>query len=256
MHLPPLAIPTYRRSQSIVVQTLAFLKSEQYPSHLITLFVANEEEKEAYLRDVPENLYHTIVVGVKGLAAQRNFISGWYEEGQILVQMDDDVSNVKTLGLSFLELVRRGVDVLELCGVGLWGVLPNDDGRRLKDSTTLHLTHILGSFFICRNHREFSLSISQKEDYLRSIWYFKKYGKVARYRGAGIKTSYNSGSGGLIQPGRQVEMQKEVEWMSKTYPTFCTAIVKKGMPDLRLNWRAMATEEVECNLGRNSFCSI
>lgn len=235
--LPTVAIPTYQRSQSIVVNTLAFLHAEGYPSELITLFVADQEEEQNYLRDVPSHLYKNIVVGVKGLAQQRNFISDYYPEGQILLQLDDDVAGVKILQGTFLELVQAGLKTLEE-GCGLWGIMPNDDGRRLRMESTLHLTHIIGSIFLCKNHKEFRLEMSEKEDYLRSIWYFKKYGKVCRFRGAGVKTTYNKGTGGLIQPGREEHMRQGAQSVYSKYPECCSIIVKKGMPDLRLNWRA------------------
>ena len=237
--LIPIAIPSYKRAKTLRMRTLKFLKDSLYPTHLITVFVASEEEKQEYGREIDEKFYGDIVVGVKGLAAQRNFISEFYPEGEIICQLDDDVKGIKS-ELGFLELVEKGVESLESEKCGLWGVLPNDDGRRFQDKTTTHLTHILGSFFICRNTKAFKIEHDEKEDYLRSIWYFKKDKKVIRYKNAGVSTTYNIGSGGLIGEGRVLKMKIGAEWLASEYADYCSVIVKKGMPDIRLNWRAIS----------------
>jgi len=241
--LVPIAIPSYRRAVSLTKLTLKFLRKSLYPAHLITVFVASEDERDLYARTIPESLYGTLVVGRPGLTAQRNFIRDFYPEGQILAQLDDDVKGIKSLEDNFLEIVERGVREIEENGCGLFGVLPTDDGRRFKNDTTYHLTHILGSFFILRNHRDIEMNFSHKEDYFRSILYFQRYGRVARYRGAGVSTTYDQGSGGLSCPDRLERMREESEQIAKLYPEFCVAIEKRGKPDLRLNWLAKKSSE-------------
>jgi hypothetical protein len=235
--LVPIAIPSYRRAQTCRRCTLGFLKEALYPTHLITVFVASEEEKRVYERTIGEMFYGQIVVGVRGLCNQRKFISEYYPEGEIICQMDDDVSNVKSEE-SFLELVERGVRSLESETCGLWGVLPNDDGRRFQNKTTTHLTHILGSFFICRNSRDIVVEHDNKEDYMRSMLYFLKDGKVLRYKNAGVRTPYNQGAGGLQCENRVLGMRADAEALASKFPALCSVIVKKGLPDIKLNWRA------------------
>jgi hypothetical protein len=239
MELPAVAIPTYRRSKTISSQTLAFLESCAYPAHLITLFVADESEKLLYLSDVPSELYGQIVVGVLGLSQQRNFISDFYPEGQILLQLDDDVKGVKTLGgTGFLEVLGRGLRELN-SGEGLWGVLPTDDARRFKDDTTKHLTHIVGALFLIRNHKRLRIRIGvgDIEDYERSIQMFELYGSVCRYRGAGVQTSFNKGSGGLLGPEREERRRRDLDTLCKMYPEACRPVIKGGYVDVILNWR-------------------
>jgi hypothetical protein len=237
MELPEVAIPSYKRSNSISHKTLAFLSSVAYPADKITIFVANEEEAQIYYKAVPRTLYGKLVVGIKGLMEQRAFISNYYPEDTILIQMDDDVKKIDS-PVPFLTLIQNAVELLEKKKGGLWGVMPNDDKRRYKDSTTTHLTHILGSFFVCRNHRDIVITATEKEDYERSILYFLKYGEVYRYRGAGVSTTYNVGGGGLQGEGRVSKMEHDVKNLLKLYPLYCLRKDKKGMPDMSLNWRA------------------
>jgi hypothetical protein len=236
--LPPIAIPTYQRSESISFKTLLFLRLLDYPTHLITLFVASEEEKAIYQRDVLSYLYGSIVVGVLGLMEQRNFITSYYQEGSVICYMDDDLEGFQLLDKMSnpLDIIRLGVQ--EVANGGLFSIMPNSDNRKLKSKITRHLTHCIGSFYICSNDRDIVLSTTEKEDMERSILYFKKYGFVSRFCGAGVKTSYTKNSGGLQQSGRNLRMQEGVDYILDSYPGFSRAVFKKSGRDLILNWRA------------------
>ena len=235
--LPEIAIPTYRRYDSISKKTLAYLASVSYPADKITIFVASEEEALLYYKSIPRAFYGKMVVGVRGLTQQRNFITQYYPEDMIYISMDDDVKRIDSQK-PFIELVEDAVKMLDTRKGGLWGVFPNDDKRRYADETTTHLTFILGSFFICRNHKDILLTSPQKHDYEKSILYFQRYGEVYRYKGAGVCTTYQKGEGGLQEEGRVERMEACVVNLVAKYPSYCYRKDKKGMPDIALNWRA------------------
>jgi hypothetical protein len=237
MELPEVAIPSYRRYDTISSKTLAFLASVSYPADKITIFVADDEEAELYYKNVSRRLYGRLVVGVKGLMEQRNFITQYYPEDCIYIGMDDDVKKIDS-ALHFIILIENAVKKLEERKGGLWGVFPNDDKRRYADETTNHLTFIIGSFFVCRNHKDIQITYTEKDDYERSILYFKKYGEVYRYKGAGVSTTYKKGEGGLQEDGRLFNMEEGVRNLINLYPGYCKRADKKGMPDIALNWRA------------------
>ena len=232
MNLPKIAIPTLGRYETISQKTLCYLQRVGYPSNLIYLFVVAEEEA-LYKTHVPEGLYGHLVVGVRGICNQRNFITNYFEEGELVCGMDDDVRQLKSTK-GFLEIVQEGVKALGTGG-GLFGVLPNDDTRRMKDSTTSHLAFIIGCFYIYRIHKDLLLGTDEKDDVERPILYFKRYGKVFRYQGAGVSTSYKGGKGGLQQEGRKDRITAGVKYLLERYPGFCK---KRGSEDVLLNWRA------------------
>jgi hypothetical protein len=233
----PVAIPSYKRSTSISQKTLAFLASVGYPADKINIFVADTSEEELYRKAVPKELYGKIIVGVPGLAEQRNFITAFYPEGEILLGIDDDIRKIDCPYKGFSEIVSDAVKLLEDGKGGLFGIMPNDDKRKYKDDTTSHLSHIIGSFFICRNHQDILVTHTEKDDYERTILYFKRYGAVFRYRGAGVSTSYCGGNGGLQQEGRSERMLEGVLNLVSRYPGLCKRKDKNGMPDVTLNWR-------------------
>ena len=240
MDLPIVCIPSYRRSEVLTYNTLAYLISQNYPPMKIFIFVADYEEAGRYYQQLPDRSYNRIIVGVRGLAEQRKFIAQYVPDGAIFVQMDDDVKGLKILNPNetFLDIVRMGAAMLENEKLGLFGVMPNDDGRKLSPKTTAHLTHILGSFFICRNRRDLVPAFSDKEDFERSIMYYKAYGKVLRYQGAGVITKYRGTEGGLQQPGRDERDREHIRYLIEKYPEYVKRVEKPRGEDIVLNWRS------------------
>jgi hypothetical protein len=240
--LPRLAIPSYKRSDTISGKTLKFLKDSNYPADKINIFVASYDEWERYNNAVDPDLYNEIIIGRPGLMEQRNFITEFYPEDEIIVQMDDDVKTIKST-LPLLSIVEMGVEHLEYRTAGLFGVLPIDDGRRFKQNITKHLTHILGSFFVCRNHKNILITHTEKEDMERSVLYFKRYGQVLRYQGAGVCTNYGKGTGGLqADVNRQTNITTGITNMRNRYPEYISVVVKNDKTtDIILNWRVKPT---------------
>lgn len=235
--LPKVVIPSYMRAHLISDLTLRYLREQDYPSSKIFIFVASEVERDRYASSVPRNLYCQIVVGVLGLKEQRNFISLYFPENEILIQLDDDVKGFKMLDPEegFQSLVQRGL--AHMNEGGLFGVMPNSDGRKLKARTTNHLTHIIGSFFMIRNHKNLLLNISEKEDFERSILYFLRYNKVARYQGAGVITKYTQTEGGLQTSPRKANMLEGINYLNQNYFDAVKLVTKKSGLDIILNWR-------------------
>ena len=243
--LPPVAIPSYQRSHVLVSKTLRFLHLSRYPARLITVFVANREEEEYYKTVVPRDLYGEIVVAVPGLSGARNCITAYYPEGSWLLQMDDDVAGLKYIrGVcqTLFAWISNAMARAEATGAELCGVMPNDNGLNMKDTWTTHLTHVLGAFFLHKVRREIICSRCEKEDYERSIQYFMRTGAVLRYKGIGVVTKYNQGGGGLQDGNRTWRMREGASALVKEFPLYCSMIEKKGMADIRLNWRAAIPE--------------
>lgn len=239
MSLPRIAIPSLNRQTLISNLTLKYLSDVGYPSNLIDIFVASDNQKADYRLNLDPTMYGNLIVGELGLANQRNFISHHYPDNQIYVSMDDDVKSIvfMTPSMSFCGFISFCVQELEKGEAGLMGVLPNSDNRRMQPKITSHLSHILGSFFVIRNHHDLFITLNEKEDYQRSILYYFRYGKVFRYLMAGVDTRYAQTPGGLQTPGRDGRMREEVNYLVNTYPDIVCRKDKNGKPDLSLNWR-------------------
>tara|TARA_R100001377_G_C3125772_1_gene87553 strand:+ start:177 stop:629 length:453 start_codon:yes stop_codon:yes gene_type:complete len=123
-----IVIPSYQRSSSINEKSLKTLYESGYLPQDIDLFVANEEEYDAYRAVVHIDI--NIIVGCKGLKNIRNFIFNYYDEGEHLLCLDDDIEGLKTLVLNerlqnlidFKDIVKQGFDLCNEHSLKLWGL--------------------------------------------------------------------------------------------------------------------------------------
>lgn len=93
------AIPSFKRSETISQKTLKVLKKYKFPIKRIYIFVANQEEKEIYSKalNTSSTQHYNIVVGKLGLANQRNFIRNYFPEKAQILSMDDDIEEINYL---------------------------------------------------------------------------------------------------------------------------------------------------------------
>ena len=87
-----IAIPSYKRPETIKNKTLKLLSKYNIDKKKVTVFVANDKEKEIYSESLKGE--YKIVVGVPTLNGVRKFITKYYEEDTKLMQFDDDLEGV------------------------------------------------------------------------------------------------------------------------------------------------------------------
>lgn len=198
-YIMKIVIPTYDRSDRF--ETLKFLKNNNIPLDNIYIFLANEEEKEKYINSFGNDC--NFIIGVLGLSNQRNFISNYFDEGEILVYMDDDIENITHKeNKIFTEWLNDCIEYLQNSDYGLLGISPsvnpfffnNNKSKSFKTGNY----YAIGAFYICKNDKNIILDENIiLEDWERSIKYLLKYGSTIRYNNVLIKTKY-FGKGGLF----------------------------------------------------------
>ena len=62
--------------------------------NLIHIFVANKKEEDIYRNELDPNSYHKLIVGKKGIKNIRNFMANYFDEGQRVFYIDDDISKL------------------------------------------------------------------------------------------------------------------------------------------------------------------
>ena len=108
-----IAIPSYKRHNTIKEKTLRLLDEYNIDKNKITVFVANTDEEILYKESL-DNEYK-IVVGVPTIGKQRNFIEKHYDEGTYLMMFDDDIDSVMRKVNDKLEPVNNlDTDVIQL----------------------------------------------------------------------------------------------------------------------------------------------
>ena len=76
-------IPSYKRAETCNEKTLKMLKNNKISASKIYVYVANDEEYKEYLKVLDKKLYNKLIVGIKGLVPQRQFIMEQWKEGQV-----------------------------------------------------------------------------------------------------------------------------------------------------------------------------
>jgi cellulose synthase/poly-beta-1,6-N-acetylglucosamine synthase-like glycosyltransferase len=227
------AIPSYKRDETLKEKTLKTLKRYGIPANKITVFVANKEEEALYKDTLTPGTYGKIVVGVKGMHDIRNFITEYYPIGTKIVNIDDDIKafleydeflkrKEKPLR-SLIQVIHKGFAECEKAKTKLWGVYPVANGYFMKPKVSTDIRYIIGSFWGCINPglKEIKITTEYKEDYQRSILYYKKYGAVVRLNMVAPVSSYYTEAGGMQTVAKRREYEEVgAKWLVKTYPEF------------------------------------
>jgi hypothetical protein len=200
-----IAIPKYNREHLIIQKTLRELDKWNINPTIITVFVV-EEEYEKYRIQLPDK--YDIVIGLIGLVQQRQFIQHYYNEGDNIVMLDDDIENIDLSISEYTDLDEffiTAFSIIKERGCYIWSVYPvnNIYFRKSKEHITYNLNYCIGAFYgiVNRlNDPDLELKITvdgEKEDVERSLLYFIKDGIITRFNRIGFKTKYYNNTGGL-----------------------------------------------------------
>ena len=220
------AVPSYNRVDVCKTRTLALLKKHNIAKERITLFVANEEQKNLYQDAIPSDLYGQIVVAVKGHREVKNWISEYYPLKTKYVSCDDDLYDMMELdgngGLravaSLHDLIVEGFKQCEAHKYHLWGIAPVANGFFLKQTIHNDVKFCIGHFWGCINRR-IPIWLNLKDDYERSIKNSIQDGGVIRFSYVAGVTKYCA-TGGINQSKeeRSDANAKEVSFLVESFP--------------------------------------
>lgn len=240
------AIPSRARADTLARCTLPTVLLRGVPADRVTVWVtAAEVDDYAHLegdwgvsvRD------HGAPPGIRNA---RNAMVRQYPAGTRLVQMDDDLRDIRyRVDSKTLEqvtdvdgLIRNAFEMTAREGVGMWGLYPVENPYFMKPRTFLGLSFIIASFYgftVTGGHEELVLT-DDKEDYERSVRYFLRDGAVARLENVVVKSNYYTEPGGL-QTCRTLETtERDARALVSMYPGLCIYAVNKtrGTAEVRL----------------------
>lgn len=211
----------------------------------IFIFVANTEELEIYKKHIPKEMYNNIVVGKKGIANQRKFISRYFPAGQYVISIDDDVESLDKLKGDRLTKIhnidkffRDAYTSLKKQGLFLWGIYPVHNSFFMHNRMSTDLKFIIGVLhgYIARHLStlEPSVKSESKEDYEMSIRYYLHDGGVVRFNNISPKTKFHAPGG--LGTERQEMNKHAAQYLEAKYPDIVTVYNRatNGMTEVEL----------------------
>jgi len=242
-----IAIPSYKRSETVKNKTLKILEQYNVDPNKVTIFVANEEELAKYKESLKSTPYTNIVVGEVGMGAIRRFIQQYYEENTYVMQFDDDIQQIlrKVDDKVFepiedleKEVILKGFQACIDNNAYLFGVYAAANPMFMKHKTSVGLYYCIGSCWgiINRHDSDLVVTLDDKEDYERTLQHYVKDGNVVRLDNITVKSKYYTEEGGM-----QVERTKEriltsAQNLAHRFPGLCTMYIREttGHAELRL----------------------
>jgi len=235
-----IVIPSYNRLYPLIVKTLDFLFRHNIDHSKIYIFVHpfSYDEYVEVLKPKYPNL--NIVESKCGIKNSRNYINDYFNEGDKIVEIDDDVEALLDLREDKpLENLNEFIEEsFSMCGNGIWGVsaLTNKFFATLNDK--FGLRSIVATFCGYVLDKSIKLTLDVMEDHQRTILYYLNDKTILKRGWVGIKTKYWTLSGGLqTEYDREKRLQLQnfcAQEIANTYPHLVYQRTRKnGLKDLR-----------------------
>jgi len=239
-----IAIPSYKRPETIKSKTLELLSKYNIDKQRITIFVANKEEEEIYNKSL--NGKYKIVVGVPTIGKQRNFIEQYYSEGTKLMMFDDDIDAVMRKNKNKLipvidlekEVIQKGFDSCDQTKAKTFGIYAAGNPYFMKQRIYTKLCYIIASMFgVVVQHDPFLHRVTNHgEDYEYSIRQYIKNKSLVRLDYITVQSNYYKEPGGLQTIRTPEYVYNSIYQIQSMFPQYCKMYIRKstGNAELRL----------------------
>lgn len=243
-------IPSYRRAETCARTTVSLLASLGVNPADVYIYLSDYAgEARDYRKALPISFQDRLFRGEPGLIANRWRAIKELPEGTHIVSFDDDVRGINRFinkkqfrpvtRQEFLTLIGTAFHACDEEDTGLWCVYPVSNPFFMGNKIRVGYYYAEGSMYGFINEHDPALSptIQYKEDFERSLLYYKKYGAIIRLDYICYETRFWKEPGGLQADGNRTTEaeQAAVREMLRKYPTLCKVnTAKKDRLELKL----------------------
>jgi hypothetical protein len=237
-----IVIPSYNRVDTLKYKTLKMLERQGIDKSLIYIFVANDIEYNKYKKEFTD---YNIIKGVIGLLPQIEFIENYFNEGDYLVRIEDDIESIfkkihskkdypekitrkqlsETEEINLHDFIINGFKLLKEHKLNFFGINKTQNAFMMGDGYSTDLRLIEGCFngfinkrykLVVCNHNNYTL-----EDLERTIVFYKNDGGVLRFNDIGYITTYNA-EGGIKSniEERNLKINENTKKMNEVYSKY------------------------------------
>lgn len=248
-----IAIPSYKRTAVLNTATLATLVRSGVDLDRVTVWTSDDEQREIYQAELEHDV--AIRTAWPGVMAARRFYHAYYPEGTRILNIDDDLYDLKQKDgdqlrapdMTIDEIVEVAFMISDGTGARIWGINPVSNGWFMRDEITIGLRYICGNFYgSYAGDREMigprvtNPLHSSGEDFELSLSSFVAHGSVIRLEYLTGITKYFA-EGGIDGRAKdlgseRVDLHREgLAAIAAAYPDLCKLYTKSGdVPNLRL----------------------
>jgi len=242
-----IVIPSKDRLKVLATKTLEFLAKTNLLYECEIYIFVNIDNFKQYSKYFNSMVYENIIIilGDDGLNAQRNCIRKYFDEGEQLLILDDDLDDIRSL-----QPIPNLYEYLDECfkkikdnKILLGSINPTNNKYYCTNQELQGLYFCVGCFYLeINNHNPYLLldteETSEKEDYIRTIKHYNLSGAVARFNGLCVKHRYNGSLGGMNHDNhnRILDNVKMINILANKYKNIL--IKKKTKSKIELQFRA------------------
>ena len=234
------AIPSIYRLDILQENVLALLRENNIPLNKIYVFT-NKDCYSSYKQQLKG--INVIEHNCNGIQATRNFIRNYFNDGDIVVGMDDDVSGflkyVDSKNLIKYKDIKTLIDVIlknmQEQETKLGGVNMVSNPFFMNNKVHFKNCLIPACFYVFINDKSIMMTnpFELTEDGEMAIRVFKKYGALVRLNYIGLDMLPNKKTSGGIQQvmtnqQREAKQKLSDKWLADTFPDYC-AVKNKGV---------------------------
>ena len=237
------AIPSKKRSHILEQHTLPFLYRHNIPKEDIYIFVSShkDEIEDDYLEYLNKFCEYNVIMAEDGIAGVHNFITNYFDEGEQIILIDDDIEDLKHIedfDTDLKQVLLKAFTTLKRTGkryFGFYAFKWEREQKRLKYATE-GLCYILGCLVGVINDKTCIIpaAVQYKEDVFRVLHFYKNSGTI-RYNKFYIKTKYYRKDGGLATTRTNENEKDSANALAALYPEYISAYQKKDKTQFRFN---------------------
>ena len=230
-------IPSYQRANILKNKTLKYLDKHNIKKDDIYIIVREDDEGYDIFSD-----YHIVKTDVKGIGRTHNFITEYFDEGDWICEIDDDLTDMIDTEDNSIEnfeeviLSLKNKIIEKNYSYGGFYSTPNPFFmKNIKSEFTFDLRYMLGLIRVRKICEDIKLETNYSEDFENCILHYIRDGGIVKQNYIAGKTN-NYADGGCNGDGRNIESEKtDKEFLANNYPDYCKLFQRKnGRWDLRL----------------------
>jgi hypothetical protein len=202
------AIRSYNRSNILKECTLSLLKKYNFEESKIFIFVGDMNQLEEYQKVIKGS--YNFVVGKVGIANIDNFITDYFDEGERVICLDDDITGLfevekykdpksKREIVSIEEYFEYGFNSLDKLGLYCFSINVISNYLFLSNYpfVTIGPQMVPGCCYGIINRKDIRITYNHLDDSQRTALILEKDQSILKFTRATLKVDYGKLSGGL-----------------------------------------------------------